>query len=233
MKCPMLLAAVAAVALAAPQPATATTLITFDDASPGSSNAVLRDTSINHAVQWTQTVDATNVTLSAILRADDPPFQPVPPTLSWYVTDALGVGTTAADIIASGTVLLPTFPFEPDFDAMPLTTLATGLNLAAGTYYLVFDGPATGDGEWYGDFTGVTTTLAPGFSIGSYFATTSPDPFAPASAFAASTSSSRFVFELEGKTAVPEPSTWAMMLVGLGAVGFAMRRKQRPLAQAA
>lgn len=28
-------------------------------------------------------------------------------------------------------------------------------------------------------------------------------------------------------SAVPEPGTWAMMLVGFGAVGFAMRRKQR------
>jgi hypothetical protein len=28
--------------------------------------------------------------------------------------------------------------------------------------------------------------------------------------------------------AVPEPSTWAMMLLGFGAVGFAMRRRRRP-----
>ena len=29
--------------------------------------------------------------------------------------------------------------------------------------------------------------------------------------------------------AVPEPGTWAMMLLGFGAVGFAMRRKRRPV----
>src|SRR5215204_2675669 len=29
--------------------------------------------------------------------------------------------------------------------------------------------------------------------------------------------------------AVPEPATWAMMLVGFGAVGFAMRRRQKPV----
>ena len=30
-------------------------------------------------------------------------------------------------------------------------------------------------------------------------------------------------------TAVPEPATWAMMLIGFGAVGFAMRRRQKPV----
>ena len=32
-------------------------------------------------------------------------------------------------------------------------------------------------------------------------------------------------------TGVPEPSTWAMMLLGFGAIGFAMRRKPRRLAR--
>lgn len=32
--------------------------------------------------------------------------------------------------------------------------------------------------------------------------------------------------------AVPEPATWAMMLVGFGAVGFSMRRKRTPAAAA-
>ena len=36
------------------------------------------------------------------------------------------------------------------------------------------------------------------------------------------------------RQAVPEPSTWAMMLLGFGAVGFAMRRRRTPvLAQVA
>ena len=28
--------------------------------------------------------------------------------------------------------------------------------------------------------------------------------------------------------AVPEPGTWAMMLIGFGAVGFALRRRRTP-----
>ena len=34
-------------------------------------------------------------------------------------------------------------------------------------------------------------------------------------------------FTLASVSAVPEPSTWAMMLLGFGAVGFAMRRSRR------
>lgn len=36
-----------------------------------------------------------------------------------------------------------------------------------------------------------------------------------------------------GSGAVPEPSTWAMMLIGFGAVGFSVRRKRRALMQTA
>jgi hypothetical protein len=32
--------------------------------------------------------------------------------------------------------------------------------------------------------------------------------------------------------AVPEPGTWAMMLLGFGAIGFGMRRRQRPMSHA-
>jgi hypothetical protein len=37
-------------------------------------------------------------------------------------------------------------------------------------------------------------------------------------------------FEIDNISAVPEPGTWAMMLLGFGAVGFAMRNRKRPQA---
>lgn len=43
-----------------------------------------------------------------------------------------------------------------------------------------------------------------------------------------------YVGNINISPAVPEPGTWAMMLMGFGAVGFALRRRRRPvLAQAA
>lgn len=41
------------------------------------------------------------------------------------------------------------------------------------------------------------------------------------------------LFATGGVGAVPEPSTWAMMLIGFGAVGFSMRRRRATFVQAA
>ncbi len=38
-------------------------------------------------------------------------------------------------------------------------------------------------------------------------------------------------FFLEAQQGVPEPATWAMMLLGFGAIGFAMRRRRQPAAR--
>lgn len=35
-----------------------------------------------------------------------------------------------------------------------------------------------------------------------------------------------YVFRVDALGAVPEPATWAMMLMGFGAIGFAMRRRK-------
>jgi hypothetical protein len=43
----------------------------------------------------------------------------------------------------------------------------------------------------------------------------------------------RFNFIVSEFTPVPEPSTWAMMLLGFGAVGMAVRRNRRRALEAA
>jgi len=72
---------------------------------------------------------------------------------------------------------------------------------------------------------GINTTLNPQSFIYYYFA---PEAFgAPGTydSIAFAENSGRLVVtELAG--AVPEPSTWAMMLVGFGAIGTAMRRRK-------
>jgi hypothetical protein len=41
------------------------------------------------------------------------------------------------------------------------------------------------------------------------------------------------IFEGAGATALPEPTTWGLMLLGFGGIGMAMRRRRMPLAQLA
>lgn len=40
----------------------------------------------------------------------------------------------------------------------------------------------------------------------------------------------QFRLQLPGTTSVPEPATWAMMILGFGAVGFALRRRRHAFA---
>lgn len=72
--------------------------------------------------------------------------------------------------------------------------------------------------------------LSGGVTIGgfNYAVTNSPLSINPPSSNAGVTT-------IQGRvTAVPEPATWAMMLLGFGGIGFAMRRRRQPtLAQVA
>jgi hypothetical protein len=195
--------------------ASATPLISFTDVQPSVAEAGLTDTMFNWAVQWTQTVPSTNVTLRALLDAN------VSTTANWWVTTALGPSATLADVVASGTYVAPELPSQADFNSLPRTTLATGLNFAAGSYYLVLDGPP-GPLEtltsWVGDV-GPHVNLAPGFSLGDYRSTSSAVAFGPASTFTTEPLG-QFVFELESveTVAVAEPATEGMLLFGLGCV---------------
>jgi len=45
----------------------------------------------------------------------------------------------------------------------------------------------------------------------------------------ASLLSSRYDFQITPNSAVPEPATWALMIIGFGSIGAAMRRGKRPV----
>jgi hypothetical protein len=101
-----------------------------------------------------------------------------------------------------------------------LDSFATGnISLAAGTYYLVLQNAATNGGN------------AAFWDVNSGPSTAS---FAVNGTFIESIPSSNS-FQILGVTsAVPEPSTWAMMLLGFAGIGFmAYRRNSKPALRAA
>jgi hypothetical protein len=204
----------------------ATPLLTFSDGSLSTGAlAFLSDTSVNWAAAWTQSAASGDVRLSAILSSNVGPT-----SAQWFVTTGIGPGTTAADVVYSGTYV-PTPPVNAfDFNGATRTILGSGLAFTPGTYYLVLDGPPGGlanNANWTGDFTGVTAMLAPGFSLGSYYSTVTPASFAPSSSFSVFAGPSQFVFELESvpQDAVPEPGTLSLLALGLLTAGWRRRRQ--------
>lgn len=118
-----------------------------------------------------------------------------------------------------------------DFDLAPRVVLGSGLSFAPGTYFLVLDGPAVGffnNADRAGDAF-ATSSLAPGFSLGSYFFTDDPAAFAPSGAFTAIAEPVLFAFDLDGDTAViPLPASLPLMAAGLAVFGLLSRKASRP-----
>ena len=134
-------------------------------------------------------------------------------------------------------------------------TISQLVNLVAGTTYSIgFDyyAPANGIGN---PFDATLGFLLGGNPVGSILSAGSPSGTPAAtwlnfstSFVAMSSGPQTLAFQFNGggvtaadfgidrvylTTAVPEPGTWAMMLLGFGAIGAAMRRRRRPILQMA
>lgn len=210
----------AAILLAGGAAGQAETLIGFTDDSPNSATgAFLSEAGVNWAVQWTQTVASSGVSVSAILNRF------AGGSANWWITTRLGPATSPTDVLFSGTYVAPRLDTVGyfNFNLAPRTLLATDLSFDPGTYYLVLDGPvgsAANPGEWIGG--ALTVTTAAGFTLGSYFRATTPPAFGPSGAYAEDRD--RLAWFLE-TSAVPEPNAWIMMIAGFGLVGAVMRHR--------
>jgi hypothetical protein len=76
-------------------------------------------------------------------------------------------------------------------------------------------------------FRGLESLTLGGFQIGDWVSTSGSNPIDVNFKFATSSFTRDQARFLIGVSAVPEPTTWAMMILGLGMAGAAMRRRQR------
>ena len=165
---------------------------------------------------------------------------------------AFGSVANAAVTVDAGTTVDVTGPtttdgglnfslgFSESGVANPFNELLVFTNDLAGTYSITLTSIASGAND--ADFDAVF--LTGGSIVGQLDipeSLGSTDPFEIFGLLGANLGAGTYTLHLEGTstgqgafggnvafTAVPEPATWAMMLLGFGAVGFAMRRRRRP-----
>jgi PEP-CTERM motif len=176
--------------------------------------------SAGNAISFTTTSLFTDVTISALLYSST--GDPGTGSATVYLTDSIGAGTTTANEIARATLTdLPVL-----FSTSTPEVVFTGLTLPAGTYYVI-EASDTGSavGADWGEPEFPVETTAPGVTIHTDLIASSLASYSPASAFAADTGDG-FAFSITGSP-VPEPSTWAMMMLGFAGLGYAGFRSAR------
>ncbi len=150
-------------------------------------------------------------------------------TWSWVATQGTAIGSTVGGTISgfsngtnlSATGLTFTVTKSPYADLLGIYTQDVGSGSGNLNQYTASNGLITAISTLYRDAAG--NRLYMGFN--------DPSGYVPELANASfsedlyTTSKTATEFTAVSTSAVPEPATWAMTIVGLGAVGFAMRRK--------
>ncbi len=148
-------------------------------------------------------------------------------------TTALAVAAITATSANAATLLVSyapvtdtngSFSFNVDSNPTPISTSGTafvaGITNSTGQYagrttqsfYLLANGGLFGN--YFGPQVFTGTLAAPMFQTGTYAAT-----------FGNNAALAGIVTISDAAGAVPEPATWAMMILGMGAIGAAMRRR--------
>jgi hypothetical protein len=152
--------------------------------------------------------------------------QPTPPSVNWEFLNADGVGGLPGTVVASGSSSLTatlvgsgTFGGGISRDVYQESFgIAPTVSLASGEYYFALNVPVTDVLLIYGAESGGGAMIVPGGAWQFYTHNDIPQSFA---------------VSLNGEQvrAIPEPSTWAMMILGFAGIGFmAYRRKHNGLA---
>jgi PEP-CTERM motif len=161
-------------------------------------------------VSWTETGSYSNVGIFANIFAGG-----ASASGTAYLMNMIGSGASAANEVVAPV------PFSvtgiPGVNVM--TTIFSGLSLTAGTYYLILDPDAGNVVAW--NLAGVPLVVEDtGVTGGMSEAAVSINAFAPASTFQGN--GNNFIYEVTGTvgtaSTVPEPSTWAMLLMGAAAL---------------
>ena len=133
---------------------------------------------------------------------------------------AVGVYDSSGNLLASASVTAAS-TLEDGYRYTAITPLV----LAPGNYYLMGTTYSAGDTDGWTYQAAAFTTNAATTYIDSFF---NSDATATTLMFPDSEASTRQYLEVNFQTGttVPEPATWAMMLVGVGAVGAMSRRRR-------
>jgi len=170
-------------------------------------------------VSWTETGSYSNVSISANIFAGG-----ASASGTAYLMDLIGPSATAAnEVVAPGS-----FSVTGNPGTNVMTTIFSDLSLAAGTYYLVLQPNVGSVIAW--NLAGVPVVVEDaGVTGGQSDAAVSPAAFAPASTFQGN--GNNFIYEVTGTagtaSTVPEPSTWAMLVMGAAAIAIRPFRRAR------